>query len=590
MKTKLSFIVLLLAIACISIAQIPQKFKYQAVVRDSQHALLANQDVGFRMSILQGTGEGVEVYIETHLVATNPYGVADMMIGEGDVVMGTFHDINWGSDNYFLKVEVDATGGTLFEYLGTSQLISVPYALYSGNIASPTRKFSIQEEAGHPIDSALFEVRNAEGQTVFAVYPEGTRVYILDEQIKGIKGGFVVGGYSRTTKGITQEYMQITPDSIRLYIDEGVAKGIKGGFAVGGYNRTNKGAVDHYLTIKPDSANFLMVSDQPDESSTNALTVATKTRNGGDASKTASLFNLSLENYFIGHRAGSSNTVGNQNCFFGFESGVDNTEGYGNVFVGANAGRNSTGNSNTFIGKDAGLVNQGFGNSFIGVGAGHTSRMGSQNIFIGESAGAFNNGSGNVFIGNTAGVDQKGSNTLIIENSVVDSTGSLIWGRFDTDQLRLNARVGINRTAMEFALEVEGDVAKSIAGDWLVNSDARIKRDVMDIENACEQIIGLHPVQFRYTDEWMSRNPVIADKVYYNFIAQEFQEVFPDAVRRSKESLEEESDALLQMDSYPAQVVAIKAIQELIQENRSQQKMIKQLVEKVSALEEALER
>ncbi len=557
MKTKLSFIVLLLAIACISIAQIPQKFKYQAVVRDSQHALLANQDVGFRMSILQGTGEGVEVYIETHLVATNPYGVADMMIGEGDVVMGTFHDINWGSDNYFLKVEVDATGGTLFEYLGTSQLISVPYALYSGNIASPTRKFSIQEEAGHPIDSALFEVRNAEGQTVFAVYPEGTRVYILDEQSKGIKGGFVVGGYSRTTKGITQEYMQITPDSIRLYFDEGAAKGIKGGFAVGGYNRTNKGAVDHYLTIKPDSANFLMVSDQPDESSTNALTVATKTRNGGDASKTASLFNLSPENYFIGHRAGSSNSLGT---------------------------------GNTFLGTGAGGINEGTDNIFIGTGAGSGAKLGSQNVFIGESAGASNNGSGNIFIGNTAGIEQQGSNTLIIENSIADSTRHLIWGRFDTDQLRLNARVGINRTAMEFALEVEGDVAKSIAGDWLVNSDARIKRDVMDIENACEQIIGLHPVQFRYTDEWMSRNPVIADKVYYNFIAQEFQEVFPDAVRRSKESLEEESDALLQMDSYPAQVVAIKAIQELIQENRSQQKMIKQLVEKVSALEEALER
>ena len=143
---------------------------------------------------------------------------------------------------------------------------------------------------------------------------------------------------------------------------------------------------------------------------------------------------------------------------------------------------------------------------------------------------------------------------------------------------------------MEFALEVEGDVAKSTAGEWLVNSDARIKTDIMDIENACEQIIGLHPVRFRYTEEWMSMNPVITDKVYYNFIAQEFQEVFPNAVRRGGDTLDEESDALLQMDSYPAQVVAIKAIQELIQENRSQQKMIEQLVEKVSALEEALER
>ena len=132
--------------------------------------------------------------------------MADLTIGEGSVLSGDFGTIIWGEDNFFLKVEADPSGGSEYEHLGTSQLISVPYALYSANISSPTRKFTIQEESGHPSDSALFEVRNALGQTLFAVYPEGTRVYILDEDNKGTKNGFAVGGYRRTSKGITNEY------------------------------------------------------------------------------------------------------------------------------------------------------------------------------------------------------------------------------------------------------------------------------------------------------------------------------------------------------------------------------------------------
>ncbi|MCK4746185.1 MAG: hypothetical protein KAT15_04080, partial [Bacteroidales bacterium] len=198
MNTKRSLISLMLLIALVCSAQVPQKFNYQAVVRNAQHALLSNQDVGFRMSILEGSANGSPVYVETHTVTTNGVGLADLVIGNGSATGGVFEDIAWGVTDMFLKVEVDPAGGASYEHMGTSQLISVPYALYSGNISSPTRKFTIQEETGHPVDSALFEVRNAEGQTVFAVYPEGTRVYVLDEGSKGVKRGFAVGGYSRS--------------------------------------------------------------------------------------------------------------------------------------------------------------------------------------------------------------------------------------------------------------------------------------------------------------------------------------------------------------------------------------------------------
>ncbi|MFH0757298.1 MAG: tail fiber domain-containing protein [Bacteroidota bacterium] len=604
MKRTIPVFAILLLSTLVSSAQVPQKFNYQAVVRNAQHAVISNQEVGFKLSILAGSPGGSPVYVETHSVTTNAVGLAGLVIGEGTVSSGTFADILWGENAYYLKVEVDPSGGSSYEHLGTSQMISVPYSLWSGNISSPTRKFTVQEEPGHPVDSALFEVRNAEGQTVFAVYPEGTRVYVLDEEAKGRKGGFAVGGYSRKTKGITQEYMHVSPDSIRLYFDDESSKGRKGGFAVGGYSRKTKGTTDQYFELKPDSARFTLVSDQVD-GFPNALSVVTKQKTGSpDEFTSSSLFNLTRENYFIGHRAGESITSGTGNSFIGFESGVHTTSGRGNIFIGEISGfHNVDGVNNTFIGPSAGQANvSGTHNVFLGNAAGHQHVEGDNNVYIGESAGGmktrglsntfigtragFNNmdGNDNILIGFEAGMDHVGSGELIIDLGSHDVNQALIFGELYNNKLRINNQLGIGRNAELNALEVEGEVSKTTAGTILANSDARIKTDIIDIENACEIILGLHPVKFRYTDAWMEKNPVIKDKVYYNFIAQEFAEVFPEAVQRGGDNMGE-GENLLQLDSHPANVVAIRAIQELAEQNREQQAVIDDLLRKVSALE-----
>lgn len=616
-------------------AQVPQKFNYQAVVRDGQGGLLPNQEVGFRISILEGSADGNPVYVETHTVTTSGIGLADMVIGNGSVSNGEFSSIQWGDDTFYLKVEADPAGGTAYINLGTTQMVSVPYALYSGNISSPTRKFTIQEETGHPVDSALFEVRNSEGQTVFAVYPEGTRIYVLDEEAKGVKGGFAVGGYSRRAKGITQEYLRVTPDSIRLYFDEESDKGVKGGFAVGGYSRKAKGPTDHYFELRPDSAKFLMVAETPDLSRTSALTVTSKSRTGGEGDQ-ANLFNITRDNYFIGHRAGRDNTEGQSNVFIGIDAGHAVRNGDGNTYIGAytgsevntgqsntlvgvgagsnmgsdfntiigsyagadglgaggfntfignNSGRNATGQNNTFVGDGSGLTNKGNSNIFLGSGSGANCLDGSANIFIGQEAGAWNNGSRNVFIGQHSGVQAEGSDMLVIENTIGDSTSALIWGKFDRDILRLNSRVGIGRNAVEHALEVEGEAYKTASNDWATTSDARVKTEIRTIENGLDQIMRLRPVTYRYTEEWMKLNPGIKDMKYYHYIAQEFAEVFPAAVHQGPESLEGKPGNLLRMNSQPAEVVAVRAIQELAEQNRLQQAIIEELMERVAALE-----
>jgi hypothetical protein len=133
-------LVAFVTISLSSLGQSPEGFKYQAVVRNSSNAILSNQAVGLRMTILQGTASGTSVYSETFSATTNTNGLVNIEIGNGSVLSGTFSTINWANGPYFIETAVDATGGTAYSVMGTSQLMSVPYALYaktSGNGQGP---------------------------------------------------------------------------------------------------------------------------------------------------------------------------------------------------------------------------------------------------------------------------------------------------------------------------------------------------------------------------------------------------------------------------------------------------------------------
>jgi uncharacterized protein (TIGR02145 family) len=112
-------------------AQAPEKMSYQAVIRNSSDVLVANQAVGMRISILQTTATGTAVYVETQTPTTNINGLVSLEIGTGTPVTGIFAAINWAAGPYFIKTETDPTGSTSYNITGTSQLMSVPYALYA---------------------------------------------------------------------------------------------------------------------------------------------------------------------------------------------------------------------------------------------------------------------------------------------------------------------------------------------------------------------------------------------------------------------------------------------------------------------------
>jgi hypothetical protein len=114
-------------------AQAPQKISYQAVIRNSANSLVTSHAVGMRVSIIQGSVTGPEVYKEIYNPnpQTNPNGLLTIEIGSGIPVTGTFATINWANGSYFIKTETDPTGGTNYTITGTSQLLSVPYALHA---------------------------------------------------------------------------------------------------------------------------------------------------------------------------------------------------------------------------------------------------------------------------------------------------------------------------------------------------------------------------------------------------------------------------------------------------------------------------
>lgn len=134
--TMLIFIFAYQAISTSVLAQSPDKFSYQAVVRNSGGLLVQNSNVGLRISVLQGSAGGSAVYAETHVVSTNANGLASLEIGGGTPVSGTFTTINWSAGPYFLKTEIDPAGGTSYTISGASQLLSVPYALHAKTVAS----------------------------------------------------------------------------------------------------------------------------------------------------------------------------------------------------------------------------------------------------------------------------------------------------------------------------------------------------------------------------------------------------------------------------------------------------------------------
>ena len=129
---------ILLCLPLLIMAQAPQGFTYQGVATDNNGFELQNQTISIQASILSSSATGTTVWQETHTTTTDTFGLFNVVIGEGTSTnsgsSATFQEIDWGAASHFMKVEIDVSGGSNYIHVGTSQMMSVPYALYAENV------------------------------------------------------------------------------------------------------------------------------------------------------------------------------------------------------------------------------------------------------------------------------------------------------------------------------------------------------------------------------------------------------------------------------------------------------------------------
>jgi len=133
---KKFYAILCLAIASLTQlqAQAPQGFNYQATVRNSAGDLIVNTNVFFKFNVIQGSQTAVPIFTETHYVPTDDLGQVNLIIGQGTANTGVFSELDWSLGSYYLGIELNTGNG--YVAMGTTQLLSVPYALYAQSSGS----------------------------------------------------------------------------------------------------------------------------------------------------------------------------------------------------------------------------------------------------------------------------------------------------------------------------------------------------------------------------------------------------------------------------------------------------------------------
>jgi hypothetical protein len=488
---RLTLVSLLVLLCCTLAAQVPQGINYQALARDASDNPISSEVIQVRLTILSSLAPDVIQWQELHgTVTTDANGLFTLVLGSGvrqpASAVPLFSDINWNVPEMHLRTHV--TYESVEHLMGTSRLLAVPYALTAGDISGSLKKLNVLGETA-VMDEPLFEVKNKDNKTVFAVYNEGVRVYVDDGTSKAVKGGFAIGSFDET-KGY-QEYFMVNADCVRVYIDDSPEKAVKGGFAIGSFDETKapyqeylrvtrdstrvylntegtkkgkggfaigsfdetKGLGRDFLTVSADSVRIYIEEDTQGKAVKGGFAIG-----GFDETKgvlqnlmrvtldsTRIFVNDSTKGFSVANIQGSASAdfmkMNKLNYFIGHQSGKVTTPsstgdgGRYNVFVGYQSGnKNTLGYKNVFMGYKAGLNNlSAEHNIFIGTESGILNETGRYNTYVGSQTGAFSNGNGNTFVGFSAGVATEAGeyNTAVGTNSgtsIADGTRNAFFG------------------------------------------------------------------------------------------------------------------------------------------------------------------
>ncbi|HXB11942.1 MAG TPA: hypothetical protein VNZ45_08160, partial [Bacteroidia bacterium] len=456
-------------------AIVPHAFKYQAVARDGSGNIISNQNVSFRISIVQGSASGTTVYEETQSAATNQFGLANLAIGQGNVLSGAFADIQWGNATYFVKIEFDPKGGSNYSLVATSQMLSVPYALYSEH--SETADNVSQQVAlvatnvAQPLDNP------ATGLIVYNTATSGTAPYQVAPGLYYNAGTPQVANWVPVGDGSSaaeRHHGPATSCSTNTTYGGTVQGNVQANCtsAPTGADNTGFGTSTFGVAANPTGADNTTVGYE-------GLTAITSGSNNDAIGSQALVANTKGgSNDAMGYEAMKSNTTASQNVAVGYQamfsesysnsnatwpsydvavgvqalyanSSTTTTNGYENTAIGDySLYHNITGSHNSALGLNS-LQGNTYGGQNTGVGnyADYLNTTGSYITAIGDSA-LYNNtgdsntglgygalvtntsGTGNTALGYGANVGSAGlrNATAIGVNSVVSTSNSLVLG------------------------------------------------------------------------------------------------------------------------------------------------------------------
>jgi hypothetical protein len=528
------------------IAQTPEKISYQAVVRDNAQKLIANQSVGIRISILQGSATGTAVYVESHTVTTNPNGLVTLEIGSGTVASGSISGINWSTGTYFIKSETDPTGGTTYTLVGTSQLLSVPYALHAAQAETV------------PDNSLTFNKFNNSGALAGQVVTfNGSNPVWADPlgDISGVEAGDGLTGGAASGNAVLHvgggTGINVGADAISLntsytdglYVNEGQVNSISNPM------------------LQDLSVNTAKISGAGASSgqvlSYNGSNVAWATPSGGSV--------WSLNGNVAYYNAGR---VG-----IGTNSPSDDLH----LYDAGNEGDMLIENSYPFLtfrtttGNNAGILFEGSGGGYEGWIAHSPSN--DAIVISGENTSTFNPklvvaSDGNVGIGAwTPTTELQVNGVITVGNLGIEDVGSF--------NLALNGDI-VPRGGSGLLYDLGNNTATEhwddvCANTFTVFSDARVKNSVETLGAGLNELMQLRPVKFKY-----NRNIDNDGTLRFGLIAQEVETIMPNLVINEDVDVNPETGEIMRtpaefktmnyMDLIPVLVNAIQEQQQRIEE------------------------
>jgi hypothetical protein len=480
---KLINIIVIAILVMNSFAQSPLKLSYQAVIRNSSNQLITNTNVGFRISILTGSASGQLVYSQTLTPATNNAGLISVEFGGGS----GFDTISWAYGPYFIKTEADPTGGNNYTITGTSQILSVPFALYAMNAAnSKGIKFGSTNTylgdnsfkantVGSYNTSIGYQslMANSSGNSNVALGESAMRfntlgganvavgssaLYANTEGSNNVAVGFqclsanTIGTYN-TSIGIHAMKSNISGNSNAAYGDNSLNKNTTGNqnVAIGSSALYNNTTGNYNTAVGFQSINTSSTADY---------------------------------NTGIGYLAMKNTTTGAENTAVGVSAMISNTTGFQNTGVGRDVlSLNTEGNRNTAYGWYALAANtNGNNNTALGFHAGQSNKTGSNNTIIGYDANVSVDSLTNATaIGNQAVVNA--SNKIVLGNaSAVTVGGYGLWTNYSDRRLKENI-VYTNKLGLNFIKKLKTASYNYIADNNKRRRDGLIAQDVQQTLN-----------------------------------------------------------------------------------------------------------